>query len=202
MVKIIFKAQDIIKYLGAQPIEYKKYVTQILNLANQNAQGTRPKIVGQMSELINTLESDSLKIWEKAYKDKKPEAIDKATERVWKMVIALKEAIDKINEKTVKQWVEELIIIKTYAGLKFQKAILRSISERYNIKYAEASADDEKKGIDGYLNDKPISIKPTTYKVKKNLQEEIDAYLIYYTKTKTGISIELDEANFKQYLGI
>ena len=36
---------------GRSP-EFPKYTTQIMNLANQNAQGTRPKVVGQMTELF------------------------------------------------------------------------------------------------------------------------------------------------------
>lgn len=32
--------------------EFPRYTTQILNLANQDAQGTRPRVVGQLSELI------------------------------------------------------------------------------------------------------------------------------------------------------
>ena len=32
--------------------EFPKYTTQLINLANQNAGGTRPRVVGQMSELI------------------------------------------------------------------------------------------------------------------------------------------------------
>ena len=31
---------------------FPKYTTQLMNLANQTAQGTRPKVVGQMSELF------------------------------------------------------------------------------------------------------------------------------------------------------
>jgi hypothetical protein len=36
---------------GIDP-EFPKYTTQIMNTANQNAQGARPLVVGQMSEII------------------------------------------------------------------------------------------------------------------------------------------------------
>ena len=36
--------------LAGENIVYPKYATQVMNLANQNAQGTRAKVVGQMSE--------------------------------------------------------------------------------------------------------------------------------------------------------
>lgn len=32
--------------------EFPKYTSQLINLANQNAQGSRPKTVGQLSELF------------------------------------------------------------------------------------------------------------------------------------------------------
>mgnify|MGYP000630280610 FL=1 len=32
--------------------EFPKHTTQIMNTANQNSQGTRPKVVGQLSEIV------------------------------------------------------------------------------------------------------------------------------------------------------
>ena len=43
--------EDVIE--GAeQSYNFPKYTTQIINQASQNMQATRPKVVGQMSELI------------------------------------------------------------------------------------------------------------------------------------------------------
>lgn len=39
----------ILNLLDTEATIFPKYATQILNLANQNAQGTRPAVVGQMS---------------------------------------------------------------------------------------------------------------------------------------------------------
>jgi len=51
---------DIEELLGGTPPEFPKYVTQLLNLANQNAQGTRPRVVGQMSDLIQQFPGKNL----------------------------------------------------------------------------------------------------------------------------------------------
>ncbi|MGC9027863.1 MAG: MjaI family restriction endonuclease [bacterium] len=40
------------KYLDIETPGFPKYVAPLTNLANQYAQGIRPKVVGQMSELI------------------------------------------------------------------------------------------------------------------------------------------------------
>ena len=50
----------------------------------------------------------------------------------------------------------------------------------------------EARGIDGYIGEIPVSIKPTTYKSKNMLQEKIDSTIIYYDKVKDGIKVELD----------
>jgi len=48
MMKI--KNQEVIEDVVGGIADFPKYTTQLINLANQNAAGTRPKVVGQMSE--------------------------------------------------------------------------------------------------------------------------------------------------------
>lgn len=43
------KNEELIQELIGSKNDFPKYTTQILNLANQNAQGTRPRVVGQLS---------------------------------------------------------------------------------------------------------------------------------------------------------
>jgi hypothetical protein len=52
---------------------------------------------------------------------------------------------------------------------------------------------EESKGIDGYIGDIPVSIKPDTYKMKAELPENIGIEIIYYQKTKEGIEIDYGE---------
>jgi len=41
------KTSELIKEISGEAKLFPKYTTQLMNLANQNAQGTRPSIVGQ-----------------------------------------------------------------------------------------------------------------------------------------------------------
>ena len=52
MPKFKIRNDKLTQDLVGTTIEFPKYTTQLINLANQNAQGTRPKVVGQMSDLI------------------------------------------------------------------------------------------------------------------------------------------------------
>lgn len=193
MIKLKIPNLEVQELLSGKKYTYPKYSTQIMNLANQNAQGTRAKIVGQMSDLIQEFEGVSLAEWEKWYLDGHPQAIENATDKVYTMVTLFKDAILQIDRETVRQWVEELVIIKTFSGLKFQEAILKRVSISLNKPYRLAQPHEESKGIDGYIGDKPVSIKPITYKTKMGLNESIEVPLIFYDKKKSEIVIEFDE---------
>ena len=191
--KFKIKNDEVLRLLDNNKFNFPKYSTQILNLANRNAQGTRAKVVGQMSELIEEFKGKSLQEWEKWYKAKHPKAIDNATEKVFKMVENLKSTIVKIDKKMIKAWVEDLVISKTYAGLKFQKAILRKIAELKKMTYKASTPKEESKGIDGFIGGTPVSVKAITYKSKEVfLHENIKVEMIYYEKKKDGINVTYD----------
>jgi len=185
--------EEIKSLIGIESFEFPKYSTQILNLANYNAQGTRPAVVGQMSELIQEFSGKSIKEWERWYLERHPDAIEKATEKITEMVENFKVVINQIDKELILNWVKDLVIIKTFIGLKFQEAILSKVANLFNTTYRLSSPEDESKGIDGYIDELPISIKPVTYKLKKSLNEKINVKLIYYEKVKAGLKIDISE---------
>lgn len=176
---------------------FPKYTSQLINWANQNAQGTRPKIVGQMSELFPEFMSETQDVtvenWENWYRAKFGNSIEEATDKIMAQVINLQQAIKLIDRDLVKAWVHDLVINKTYNGLYVQKAILASLAEMKNQSYRLATPDEESVGIDGYVGDTPYSVKSDTYKTMKRLSETINVKMIYYTKTKTGLKIEVED---------
>jgi len=191
--KVKITNKEIKELLGITSFEFPKYSTQIINLANQNAQGTRPSVVGQMSELIQEFSGKSIEEWEKWYLEKHPDAIRKATDKIMDMINHFKDVVNQIDRELVEKWVHDLVIIKTFIGLRFQEAILNKISEILNQEYRLANPEEESVGIDGFIGDIPVSIKPETYQIKKNLNENIEVKIVYYKKVKDGISIDLAE---------
>ena len=93
----------------------------------------------------------------------------------------------------VEDWVEDLLIYKTFNGLYFQKVILAFLAEKENTSYRLANPQEESQGIDGYVGNTPYSVKPFSYKTMGRLSEVIDVKMIYYNKTKTGIEIEVED---------
>lgn len=179
--------------------EFPKYTSQLMNLANQNAQATRPNIVGQLSELFpqfqktSSPDQRSINNWKQFYIQTHPDAIDKAVAKIYSHIINLREAITKIDEEMIRSWVEDLICIKTYNGMYVQKAILAFLAEQQNATYRLATPEEEAIGIDGYVNSTAYSIKPDSYQIMDRLPETINVKMIYYSKTKTGMRITVEE---------
>lgn len=196
-MKYTLKNEDIAIYNESESCHFPKYTSQLINWANQNAQGTRPVVVGQMSELfpefIDSGAEKTIEGWKKWYIERYPDAFEKATDKIWSQVINLQNAIKLIDRDMVKNWVKELIIHKTFNGLYVQKAILSSLAEKKGLAFRLAKPDEESKGIDGFVGDVPYSVKPETYKTMGRLSETIDVKIIYYVKTKTGLKIEVEE---------
>lgn len=181
---------------NAKAYDFPKYTTQIINLVNSNAQGTRPAIVGQMSELIQEFSGRSLGEWIEWYSEQQPDAVNNATEKIWSKLQEMKRAIALIDKPMVEAWVKDLVYTKTYCGLKFQEAILAYIAREYNTTYRLANIEEEAQGIDGYVNNKPAQIKSITYKQEALLAEIINVPIIYYEKKKDGINIEFEVNDF------
>ena len=193
MKKIKIKNEEVTQLLDAEVVSFPKYATQLINLANQNAQGTRPEVVGQMSELIKEFKGKKLEEWGKWYLNKHPEAIEKAKTKILQMMENFKEVITLIDAQMIEAWVKDLVIVKTFVGLKFQEAIMKRVAATMGKGYRMSDPEDEAKGIDGYIGEIPISIKPQTYESKQMLPEIIGVHIIYYDKVKDGINILFEE---------
>lgn len=63
MIKI--RNEDLIRELVGEVKDFPRYATQLMNLANQNAQGTRPRVVGQLTALIQECPKKTYEGWKK-----------------------------------------------------------------------------------------------------------------------------------------
>jgi len=109
-----------------------------------------------MSELSQQFTGKTLPEWEAWYVEKHPEAIKSATEKILEMVENLKDAMDKIDREMVGRWVRDLVIVKTFLGLRFQEAVLKKCAEIKKTNWRLANPSEESQGIipphGGYRN--------------------------------------------------
>lgn len=133
---------EIARYLGIELIKFDKYVSPLINDANRFAKGTIPKVVGQMSDLIQEFDGQSLSEWEEWYLDRSPKAISTATQKIIQMLENFKQVIEKIDQQTVEKWVKDLVITKTFLGLKIQEAILKKGAEINQTNYRLSNPEE------------------------------------------------------------
>ena len=196
-MKFELKKEELKKINTSIKIEFPKYTTQLMNLANQNAQGTRPKVVGTLSEIfqefMNNNKNISIEDWREWYLKKYPDAIDNAAEKIEGSINDLKKAINLITKKMIYEWAEDLVINKTFNGLYIQKAILQKLAQIKKENYRLATKEEESHGIDGYVGDTAYSIKSISYKTNR-LNEKINVKMIYYNKiSEDSFDIEIED---------
>ena len=176
-MKYTLRNELIEDFNGSESFSFPKYTSQLINWANQNAQGTRPSVVGQMSELFpEFMASDAettIDNWYDWYVKRYPDAFEKAPDKIYAQVQNHRDAITLSDREMVKHWIVDLVITKTT--------------------YRLATPQEESVGIDGYVGDVPYSIKPDSYKTMNRLSETIAVKMIYYTKNKTGLKIEVED---------
>lgn len=189
-MEIKLKNAEIQEYVSAPVREFPKYTTQLMNLANQNSQGTRPRVVGQMSDLIQEFPGQTFEEWVMWYQEQYPDAIDNATDKIISMIENFSVVFPKIDRELVRSWVEDLVLVKTFTGLKFQEAILKKLAEMKGCDYRLAEPYEESQGIDGFVGEEPYSIKPSTYR-SQNLAESIDIKIIFYDKKRDGVVFDI-----------
>lgn len=177
-----------------EPYDFPKYTTQLLNLANQNSQATRPRVVGQMSELIKEADPETFNEWKNWYLNRHPDAIQKAKAKIKDQIEKLRRVIDLIDDEMIEAWLKDLILVKTAEGLLIQKAVFEHLSAKTGLSHDVATPEEESVGIDGYLGGIPVSIKPESYKQKTSTKhEEIDAVLVFYKKTERYLHVTYNE---------
>jgi hypothetical protein len=179
--------------VNKEKYEFPKYATQVINLANQNAQGTRPVVVGQMSELIKECPIKTYDYWAEWYLAGHPDAIKNASDKIEDMIKKMKNAFSQIDREMIEKWVEDLVLVKTAEGLIIQEAIFNKLAEQYKKEYVSSKPKDESKGIDGYIGNTALQVKSIEYLHENHLPEKITVPIIYYKKTKETITIYIPD---------
>ena len=188
------------------PVETPKYTTYLLNPAINLSQSNRPDVVGQMSDIIEEFREEQpdgqFEDWiEYYYTEYDGETrLDQATEKAFPMVKKMKEAFEQVDRELTHNYLRDLVLFKTYEGFDIQETILRKLGDMFDRDIEPASAGEESQGIDGYLGDQPLQIKPTTY--KDSLQEEFDVPVVYYDENKTNRAMTVDISELNQELDV
>lgn len=187
--------------------QFPKYALTILNAAMNTAGANKAHTVGQTSEIRKEFRQeypdgtyeDWVEFYNREYNGEK--RIDEAIEKTSQMLQNFKEVIDEIDEEMVRDYIHEFIYYKTPQGFDDEHVIFEKLAEVYDREYRSSTAKEEPQGIDGYLDDQPVSIKPESFKRKGN-PDEINAPIVYYKDFKSTDKLVLDLSELNEVFGL
>lgn len=186
--------EELRELMGAARLELPKYVEPLINMANRFSQGTRPRVVGQVSELIRECPERNYEDWKHWYLERYPRAIEEATGRIINVLGRMGKAMEGLNKELVRAWVEDVVLVRTFIGFRIQEPILRKVADALGREYRLATPLEESRGIDGYIGDNSVSVKPSSYRARGNLRREIGARKIIYYEIQRDGSIIVDSS--------
>lgn len=184
------------------PYDTPKYTTYLLNPAINLSQSNRPEVVGQMSDIIEEFRGEypegTFEDWVEFYFEEYDgeERLEESAEKAYPMVEKMREAFEQIDEEMTRRYIRDLVLFKTYEGFDIQEAILRKLGDKFEEDVRRATASEESRGIDGYIGDQAVQIKPITH--KDNLQESFDAPVVYYDENKSNKAMTVDISELKE----
>ncbi len=203
-----------------------KYSTQIYNLISSNAQATRPKYVGQMSEIVpkfikefhnETGKFPDWKDWKKYYLENHSDEYNAGKERLREYVQKHKEALEKIlndkDEILLSNWYDKFILIQNFKGFQYEEFVFLYISrilkkdKKYSIR--KATPSEESKGIDIVIEKEMsqkllINVKPfktfDSIKKQKHLSRDEKIIILYYDVSEDEFQIRFENnESFKEF---
>jgi hypothetical protein len=145
------------------------YSTQILNIAGQNSRCFDAKKVGSMKEswleFVKTGQPDTLENWENFQRAKiGEESLQWSADKLFDMVHN-KMQILWITKEMCRDYIEEVIFNKTHFGMGGESAAIQAASKYFNLPFRFSNAEEESQGIDGWIGEYPVQVKPEdTYK--------------------------------------
>jgi len=187
------------------PVDNPKYTTYLLNPAINLSQSNRPRVVGQMSDIVEEFRKENpdgtFEDWVEFYYNEYDgeERLNEALAMAYPMVERMRDAFEQIDEEMTHDYLRDLVLFKSYEGFDIEETILRKLGELYDAEISKATAEDESKGIDGYIGEQPVQVKPVSY--KDNLQEQISVPIVFYDENKSNKAMTVDISKLNEAMG-
>jgi len=183
--------------------KWPPYVSGFLNFANRTSQITRVKNVGSTSQLFREFRQThssgvtSVHDWRAFYEQHTvndeqtgAEALQAAGAKLYAQVEKIRAELSNITPQDCVEYVDDLVINKSFAGHGIEEAMLRKIAEKTNRTFTPSTLDDERKGVDGYLDAEPVSVKPASYRAGENPHDNLPAKIYYYALTENDVKTD------------
>ena len=186
MIKLTAKNYDTI--IQRQRRTWPKYSTQLMNIASQNCKATSPKNVGSMKELWLQMRHagirGTLENWTNFYNQQKgQDTLTIAGQKIYDMLIKM--SIHNITIDMAIEYVKEVVYNKTQMGLGGEEMAVQVVADYYNAPYKFSTAEEETAGIDAWIGDYPVQVKPHDSVFKAHVHNHADMHNVLFVTYET-----------------
>lgn len=151
----------------------------ILNIATQNSQCTRKAIVGSMKELFGEFQAagvgKSVSDWEHWYlTNGGAEKIQSATNKLFSYLNKMPLDHTVFTRKIAEDYILDLVINKTHYGMSGEYYAVLATAKYFNLDYRFSTAEEESQGIDAWIGNNPVQVKPHDSVAKHHVRNVAD----------------------------
>ena len=173
----------------------------IVNAISCRQHSFRKTKIGSCYDLFRTCRPKTLKAWSKLYFHKHGDLFEKSIDDLYfhltegvKVLYGFK-SIRKQRKEEMKEnlrnFAKSLVIDRTYYGFAIQEALFVFLSKEYQLEYEESSDKEDSRQVDGYLDEIPFSVKPSTFRYSSEYGKKRNVRQITYEANEEGIAIYL-----------
>jgi hypothetical protein len=143
--------------------EWPKYSTQLLNVAGQNCKAFDVRQVGSAKETWLEMRQQGIpgtfENWCNFY-NSKPFAnnIPAQAQRLYEMIQKMQ--IGGISYDMCEDYIKEVIYNKTHMGMAGEEMAIQAVGSYYSLPVRFSDAQEEAQGIDGWIGEIPVQVKP------------------------------------------
>ncbi len=175
-----------------------------MNLANHTSKATHRGSVGSLDEILAEFEAEhpdaTFEEWVDYYNERyNGEAkVQRAAKKTHDMVENMRKAIDLITYDMVEQWIEDLILYKSYMGFDAREVIIPKLGRELQVGSKLADPKEMAEGISGYLGEQPICLRSLKHDEGPAMYEDAGVPVVYYEETDSGgYRVEMEELSWK-----
>lgn len=188
MIKITSRAFQAITRRNRS--EFPLYSKPILNIATQNSKATQVKIVGSMKDqwmaFLSTRQR-SVDEWETWYMANGGQAkIDAATAKLYDMLCKMPVDHSVFTRDLAREYILDLVINKTHYGMSGEYHAVLAAADHFGLPYRFSTPAEESQGIDAWLADHPVQVKPhdsvTMHHVRNHADTDRTLVITYEAK--------------------
>ena len=156
----------------------------ILNIATQNSQATRPAIVGSMKEFWTKFLATGNKTveqWEQwyiAHTDSNGkngnDRIQAATDKLYAYLNKMPLDHNVFTRDIAEKYILDLIVNKTHYGMSGEYHSVVAVANYFKKEYRFSTPEEESQGIDAWIGECPVQVKPEGTVVKHHVRNHAD----------------------------